>query len=52
VPLLPGTARGDGRGKHLNWNLIDELKPFGGIRIEDNLRVTEQGHVNLTRQWL
>ena len=52
IDQLLQTARGDGRGKHLNWNLIDELKPFGGIRIEDNLRVTEQGHVNLTRQWL
>jgi Xaa-Pro dipeptidase len=33
----------------LNWPLIESLKPFGGIRIEDNLAVTSAGHSNLTR---
>ncbi len=33
----------------LNWRLIDGLKPFGGVRIEDNLALTSSGHENLTR---
>ena len=33
----------------LNWPLIESLKPFGGVRIEDNLAVTSTGHSNLTR---
>jgi Xaa-Pro dipeptidase len=34
----------------VDWDRIDRLKPFGGIRIEDNLVVTDQGADNLTRQ--
>ena len=33
----------------INWNKVDELAPFGGIRIEDNIHVTETGGDNLTR---
>ena len=33
----------------LNWPLIDKLTPFGGIRIEDNVRVLDDGCENLTR---
>lgn len=32
-----------------NWPLIDALYPFGGIRIEDNVRVLPTGSENLTR---
>lgn len=33
----------------LNHNRIAALRPFGGIRIEDNVRVLEDGVENLTR---
>ncbi|RUO33679.1 Xaa-Pro dipeptidase [Aliidiomarina soli] len=36
--------------KAINWAKLDELRNFGGIRIEDNLLITEQGARNLTRE--
>jgi Xaa-Pro dipeptidase len=33
----------------IDWKLVDELAPCGGIRIEDNVLVTAEGHRNLTR---
>jgi Xaa-Pro dipeptidase len=34
----------------LDWGAIDELRPFGGIRIEDNVVVRADGVRNLTRE--
>jgi Xaa-Pro dipeptidase len=34
----------------INWDKVDELAPYGGIRIEDNVHVTETGCENLTRK--
>jgi Xaa-Pro dipeptidase len=39
-------------GKSVNWRLVDELVPFGGVRIEDDLAVTDAGVQNLTRDVL
>ncbi|RBW51187.1 Xaa-Pro dipeptidase [Marinobacter sp. F3R11] len=44
-PLLAGPF-----GHHLNHSLIDELQGCGGIRIEDNVVVTDSGYRNLTRE--
>jgi Xaa-Pro dipeptidase len=33
----------------INWDRVEELAPYGGIRIEDNVHVTETGCDNLTR---
>ena len=40
----------DGRGELLDWAAIADLRPFGGIRIEDNVVVVEGGIRNLTRE--
>lgn len=51
IPLLLEPERNAERGKKINWKLVDELYPCGGIRIEDNIRVTESAAENLTRQF-
>lgn len=33
----------------VDWGRVDWLRPFGRIRIEDNVRVLEGGQENLTR---
>jgi len=49
IEQLLSAARADGRGRHINWARVEDLKPFGGIRIEDDLAVTAKGCENLTR---
>lgn len=51
IPSLLEPERDKKRGALLNWNLIEELYPLGGIRVEDNIRVTSSGAENLTRQF-
>nr|CAA38501.1 unnamed protein product [Escherichia coli str. K-12 substr. W3110] len=36
--------------KHFNWQKIEALKPFGGIRIEDNVVIHENNVENMTRE--
>jgi len=49
IDQLLEQARGDHRGARINWNRIEQFRPFGGIRIEDNLAITATGCENLTR---
>jgi Xaa-Pro dipeptidase len=37
------------QSKYINWDVITTLKPFGGIRIEDNIVVHRERNENLTR---
>ena len=45
--LLEAEKQSDRRGTY-NWDLIEQLYPMGGIRIEDNVCVTADGVENLT----
>ncbi len=47
--LLEPLQAGDRRAL-LDWAAIDQLRPFGGIRIEDNVVVQAAGTRNLTRE--
>ncbi|MFT2092124.1 Xaa-Pro dipeptidase [Paraglaciecola sp. 2405UD69-4] len=39
------------QSQFINWNIIDELRPYGGIRIEDNIIVHRDKNENMTRQF-
>lgn len=50
IDSLLKAARADGRGAQINWPRVEALRPYGGIRIEDDLAVTATGCENLTRE--
>jgi Xaa-Pro dipeptidase len=49
IDLLLAEAHHDGRGKDINWSVVEALKPFGGVRIEDDVVATTGTPENLTR---
>ena len=49
IDQLLDAARADGRGRSINWSRVASLRKFGGIRIEDNVAITDTGGTNLTR---
>lgn len=50
IPMLLEEAAAGPAGKQIEWDRVDELTPFGGIRIEDNVVVGDDGLRNLTRE--
>jgi Xaa-Pro dipeptidase len=50
IDALLAPLRADDRARMLDWSLLDEIRPFGGIRIEDNIVVEPAGIRNLTRE--
>ena len=48
-PLLADLKKSD-NARHVNWEKVDEFRKYGGIRIEDDVLVTDNGYENLTRQ--
>ncbi len=52
IDMLLRRLKGTDAEAHVNWSRVDDLRPFGGIRIEDDVRVTAGGHENLTRDAL
>jgi len=49
IDSLLKSAHQDGRRPHIDWAVVDELRPYGGIRIEDNVVATAAAPENLTR---
>jgi Xaa-Pro dipeptidase len=49
IDSLLGAARGDERRAHIDWAMVEELRPYGGIRIEDNVVATRATPENMTR---
>ncbi len=52
IELLLREHRSGPRRELFDWPLIERLKRCGGVRIEDNVLVTETGHRNLTRPYV
>lgn len=50
VPSLLSALRQLPAGRWVNWSLMENLMPFGGIRIEDNIFVGADKIHNLTRE--
>jgi Xaa-Pro dipeptidase len=49
IDSLLQQLRAGPHAQHVDWSLIETLRPCGGIRIEDDVLVTATGHENLTR---
>lgn len=49
IDMLLDNLRGTPGHDMVNQERVDRLRPFGGVRIEDNVRVLEDGCENFTR---
>ena len=49
IDSLLAAAHGDARRQHIDWAVVEELKPYGGVRIEDNVVATAAAPENMTR---
>jgi Xaa-Pro dipeptidase len=50
IDSLLEAARADRRGRAIDWKRVEALRPFGGIRIEDNVIAQADAPRNLTRE--
>ncbi len=51
IPSLLKKLKESPENKYVNWNIVETLVPYGGMRIEDDILITENGPQNLTRPW-
>jgi Xaa-Pro dipeptidase len=49
IDSLLAAARADERRTHIDWAVVEELRPYGGVRIEDNVAATAHKPENMTR---
>jgi Xaa-Pro dipeptidase len=47
--LLDAARKDDGLGRHVHWDTVRRLRPYGGIRVEDDVVCTPGEPENLTR---
>jgi Xaa-Pro dipeptidase len=50
IDSLLEAARADGRGRAIDWKRVAALRPYGGVRIEDNVVAQAGAPRNLTRE--
>lgn len=49
IDSLLEDLRTSSQSKYINWDVVDEFRIFGGIRIEDNVIVHQDRNENMTR---
>jgi Xaa-Pro dipeptidase len=49
IDMLLDDLRGNAAAKHIDWARVDAFRPYGGIRIEDDVVCTNGEPENLTR---
>ncbi|MDN5923671.1 MAG: M24 family metallopeptidase, partial [Xanthomonadales bacterium] len=49
IDMLLTELKAKPEAKHINWAKVDALRPYGGIRIEDDVVCTDDAPENLTR---
>ena len=49
IDMLLEEARKGAHGRHIAWRRVEEFRPYGGIRVEDNVACTAGESENLTR---
>lgn len=49
IDMLLDEVKNKGHADSVNWKRVDAFRPYGGIRIEDEVLCTEGDAVNLTR---
>lgn len=49
IDMLLEDLKADGKGDAVDWARIEAFRPYGGIRIEDDVVCTDGAPVNLTR---
>lgn len=52
IDSLLGDLKKSEQGSSIHWDKVKQFMPYGGIRIEDDIVVTSDGHRNLTREFL
>lgn len=50
IDMLLDDLKEQGLGDSVDWDRVDHFKPYGGIRIEDDVVCTEGDPLNLTRE--
>lgn len=50
IEALLNPIREQEKGKLIHWGAVDKFKAYGGIRIEDNIYLGDDGPENLTRK--
>src|SRR3546814_4162996 len=50
IDMLLEKLKQDGHADAIDWSRIDAFRPYGGIRIEDDVVCTDGDPVNLTRE--
>ncbi|MEN4904440.1 Xaa-Pro dipeptidase [Luteimonas sp. TWI1437] len=50
VDMLLEDLKAAGKGDAVDWDRVETFRPYGGIRIEDNVVCTDDAPINLTRE--